>query len=187
MVTLTKLARVMGEGAVPGRGASRFGRYRPRMAGLAVRRRYRSSSSSSTGLLAPTLELRDDRVVLGDRAEPSEIRTPRRRKVVADVTSEGNLPTEAELANRQRLHDEHTEYRLSLARDLAEKMTAAQFGDSVDEHVLADLAVRLQLASGYNDNLAKLAVTLREKRLSRKEIEKELRTVLEREAKRGRG
>jgi hypothetical protein len=83
--------------------------------------------------------------------------------------------------------DEHMEYRLSLARDLAEKMTAAQFGDSVDEQVLADLAVRLQLAPGYKDNLAKLAVTLREKRLSKKEIATELRTVLEREAKRGRG
>src|SRR5437868_5426275 len=95
-------------------------------------------------------------------------------KWLVDVTSEGDP------------HDEHTEYRLSLARDLAEKMTAAQFGDSVDEQVLVDLAVRLQLAPGYNDNLAKLAATLREKRLSRKEIAKELRTVLEREAKRRR-
>lgn len=96
-------------------------------------------------------------------------------------------PTEDELANRQRLHDEHTAERVSLARDLAEKMTAAQFGEPVELDVLADLATRLGLAPTYSENLMKMVITLREKGRTRKEIAEELRTVLEREAKRGRG
>lgn len=84
---------------------------------------------------------------------------------------------------------EHAEYRLTIARELAEKLTAAAFGKPSDEKELAelaDLAAKLQLEPSYSDRLGKLIVTLREQRRSKAEVAEEVRKTLEREARRKR-